>query len=133
MSGRGKRSWVIGFVYRLIEEEGPLCAAAIIDRMMHEKNRLNNRHVWLTAHTAVSLAMILRVSPLFVNIGRERVAATGYQQSRLQITWDIVPLETVARSWMSKIHTTKRYNQLPKIMREEIERIREAESDATTQ
>lgn len=125
-SRRSKNSWTIGFVYDLIAEEGPMCAAQILDHMMSKKNRLNNRHIWLTAHTAVSLSMTLRVSCLFEKIGHTRVA-TSQHSTREQILWDVIPLEKACRKWMSKKHTTKRFDQLPEIMKKEIERIRSEE------
>ena len=103
-----------------------MCAAWILDRMMSEKNRLNNKHLWLTAHTAVSLSMTLRTAGLFEPIGHERVA-TAQHGTRKQILWDIIPLEQAARKWLGLTHTTKRYDQLPLILRKEIDRIRSEE------
>tara|TARA_Y100001973_G_scaffold106801_1_gene187946 strand:- start:23517 stop:23966 length:450 start_codon:yes stop_codon:yes gene_type:complete len=125
-SRRSKNSWVIGFVYDTIAEEGPMCASEILDRMMSEKNRLHNRHTWLAAHTAVSLSMTLRTCGLFERIGQTRVA-TSQHGFRKQILWDVIPLEKACRKWMSKTHTTKRFDQLPQIMKKEIERIRSEE------
>lgn len=125
---RSKNSWVIGFVYDTIADEGPMCAAEILDRMMSEKNRLHNRHTWLAAHTATSLSMTLRTCGLFEPIGHTRIA-TSQHSTRRQILWDVIPLEKACRKWMSKTHTTKRFDQLPQIMKKEIERIRSEEEE----
>jgi hypothetical protein len=124
---RGKNSWTLGFVYNTIAEEGPMCASWILDRMMSEENRLRHRHQWLTAHTATSLSMTLRVSGLFEAVGHEKVPTVAYRGTRKQILWDIIPLEKAARKWMGKTHTMKRFNQLPQILRNEIERLRSEE------
>ena len=123
-SRRGKNSWTIGFVYNTIADEGPMCSAWILDRMMSEENRLHGRHTWLSAHTATSLSMTLRTCGLFEQIGHTTVPTVAYRGTRKQILWDIIPLEKAARKWMGLTHTTKRYDQLPQILREEIDRIR---------
>jgi len=99
--------------YREIQKEGPMNTSQLLE-LLNKSSRLNS-----TSH---EISQMLTRSPLFEKIGSEAVADLGGRNYQVSV-WDILPLEEVARKWLSVKHHIRKRSSLPMILRNEIERL----------
>ena len=114
--GRGRvKSAIQTECYKEIEKEGSLNTTQLLS-VLNKSRRLNS--------TANEISQMLVKSPLFEKIGVERIADITGRYYDVAV-WDNLPLEEVAKKWLSVKHPLRRRDCLPAIMRDEIERLEE--------